>query len=60
MRAGAHHNPQGLLEVALAGGKRVRIGSDEPRVLKRVIDQAREASSRDQHRVIDTQEDRAA
>jgi hypothetical protein len=60
MRSGTYHNPQGLLEVALAGGKRVRIGSDEPRVLKRVIEQAREASSREQHMVIDTQEDRAA
>ena len=60
MRAGASHKPQGLLEVVLAGGQRLRIGSDEPRVLKRVIDQAREALSRDQHIVIDTQEDRAA
>jgi hypothetical protein len=60
MRTGASLNPQGLLEVALTGGRRLRIGSDEPRVLKRVIDQAREALSRDQHIVIDAQEDCAA
>ena len=59
MRAGTSFNPQGLLEVALAHGKRLRIGCDEPRVLKRVIEQAREAVSRDQQRVIDAQEDRA-
>jgi hypothetical protein len=60
MPAGASHKPQGLLEVVLAGGRRLRIGSDEPRVLKRVIDQAREALSCDQHMVIDIHEDRAA
>src|SRR5664280_2481033 len=38
MRTGTSFYPQGLLEVALAHGKRLRIDSDEPRVLKRVID----------------------
>ena len=60
MRTGTSFYPQGLLEVALAHGKRLRIDSDEPRVLKRVIEQAREVLSRDQLRVIDPQEDRAA
>ncbi len=60
MRAGAHYNAQGLLEVALAGGKRVRIGSDEPRVLKRIIEQARETLRRDPLTAIDGQKDRAA
>ena len=60
MRAGTSFNPQGLLEVAFAHDRRLRIGCDEPRVLKRVIEQAREAVSRDQQRVIDAQEDRAA
>ena len=43
-----------------AGGKRVRIGSDEPRDLKRVIDQARETLRRDRLTAIDGQKDRAA
>jgi hypothetical protein len=43
-----------------AGGKRVRTGSDEPRVLKRVIDQARETLRRDRLTAIDSQKDRAA
>ncbi len=60
MRTATSHSPLGLLEVALAGGRRLRIGSDEPRILKRVIDQAREALSRDHQRVSDTQADRAA
>ena len=60
MRSTTYYNTQGLLEVALAGGKRVRIGSDKPLVLKRVIDQARETSRRDPLTASDGQEDRAA